>query len=142
MANPIQVISRSLIETQKFAKQMAELSAPGQVWALCGDLGSGKTTLLRMMGEALGVKTEIQSPSFVLEHIYQAKFPIYHYDFYRIQSLLQLEQLGFYENIPSESSLAWIEWADLYPQILPQHFHLLKCRILDQDTREYQYSFV
>jgi tRNA threonylcarbamoyladenosine biosynthesis protein TsaE len=138
------LLSRSLQETEIFATQVAQQIPVGSVLALVGDLGSGKTTFLQYFLQTLGVTyEEVLSPTFVIEHIYQAKnFPVHHYDFYRLKSLGEVYELGIDEVLAEKTSVVLIEWANLFPQILPAEYFLLQSTLVDENTREYCFQKV
>jgi tRNA threonylcarbamoyladenosine biosynthesis protein TsaE len=138
------LLSRSLQETKNFAAQIAQQIPVGSVLALVGDLGSGKTIFLQYFLQTLGVPNqEVLSPTFVIEHIYRAKnFPVHHYDFYRLQSLGQVYELGIDEVLAEKTSVVLIEWANLFPQILPAEYFLLQSTLVDENTREYCFQKV
>ena len=93
-----------------------------------GYLGSGKTFFVRSMGEGLGIRDNINSPSFNLLNIYRgAGIVFFHYDLYRLQEPLELEQLDFQENWslpPKEGDdtqfLHLIEWPGFALPLLPE----------------------
>lgn len=140
----IQIISKSLGDTEQFAKKLAKEIPSGSVLALSGDLGSGKTTFLQYFLTNLGVaRDEVLSPTFVIEHIYETKnFPIYHYDFYRLKSIGEVYELGIDEHLPPAKGIVVIEWANLFLQILPKEYYSLECRLVDENTREYSFKKV
>ncbi len=88
------------------------------VLAMYGELGSGKTVLAKGIGRGLEAEDEITSPSFVIMNLYSGRIPIYHFDFYRLNSILQLDDLGLDEFFYGDG-VSLIEWADRLGERLP-----------------------
>lgn len=91
----------------------AELRA-GDLVMLNGELGAGKTTLTRGLGEALGVRGAVTSPTFVLARTHPRADtagmlpPLVHVDAYRLASAVELDDL----DIDFEGSIVVVEWGD------------------------------
>lgn len=78
-----------------FGARIAARLRPGDVVALSGGLGAGKTTLARAIVAALGHRGEVPSPTFTIIESYDALDPpLVHADFYRIEALAEIEELG------------------------------------------------
>jgi tRNA threonylcarbamoyladenosine biosynthesis protein TsaE len=122
----------SPLETIKFAKRLAADLNPGTVLCLEGQLGSGKTTFIKGLAEGLGLKhpEQVKSPTFVLMHIYKAKVPLYHFDCYRLNSLEELENIGFQDFVNDSQAISCVEWAEKAGDLIPEtarhvHFEIL-----------------
>lgn len=91
---------------------------------LIGDLGAGKTTFSKIFAKELGVDSEVQSPTFTIMKIYETKDDkfkqIIHVDAYRIDSLLEAQNLKLTNYFNSPGSLSIIEWPENIKQILPE----------------------
>ncbi len=85
---------------------------------LSGDLGTGKTTLTKGLAKGLGVSEEyyITSPTYSIINEYPGSLNLYHIDLYRIEKLVDLDNIGFDEIIDQENAVVAIEW----PEILTQ----------------------
>lgn len=96
----------------------------GDVVALVGDLGAGKTHFSKgvvsgLSVNTLGVDSTVTSPTFSLVHEYlEGRIPVYHFDFYRIDSPDELVRLGWDEYLDEEGVIL-VEWADKFPELLP-----------------------
>ena len=115
-----QVITHSPEETFALARDLGHGFRGGEVVALVGTLGSGKTTFTRGLVCGLGCPyyRKVNSPTYVLEQIYEGRVPIHHYDAYRLNEADELQGLGFEEHLGSERVLV-IEWADRIEHYLP-----------------------
>lgn len=89
------------------ARLAAELRA-GDLVLLNGELGAGKTTLTRGIGQALGVRGAVTSPTFVLArtHPRAEAAPLVHVDAYRLGSAMELDDL----DIDFAGSIVVVEW--------------------------------
>ena len=89
------LISKSHEQTLYWGRLLGMLLSEGDVVALTGELGAGKTTLTQGIADGLGVGTEcyVTSPTFTIINEYRGRVPVYHLDFYRIDSPLEVKEL-------------------------------------------------
>ncbi|WP_053361398.1 tRNA (adenosine(37)-N6)-threonylcarbamoyltransferase complex ATPase subunit type 1 TsaE [Bacillus sp. FJAT-27251] len=129
---PFEFISKSEEDTQALSKRLAELLKPGDVIALEGDLGAGKTTFTKGLAEGLGIKRNVNSPTFTIIKEYQGRMPLYHMDVYRVDSS---EDLGFEEYFEGEG-VTVVEWAHLIDAQLPEQLLTLHLYHGEEGTRK------
>jgi len=124
-------------ETIEFAKQFASELKPGTVLCLEGQLGSGKTTFIKGLAEGLGMKRpeQVKSPTFVLMHIYESKIPLYHFDCYRLNSIEELENIGFEDFVNDPKAITCVEWAEKTGSLIPSHARRIHFDILSATQR-------
>ena len=101
--------------TRELGRNLAQSLSPGSVILLEVDLGSGKTTLVQGLGEGLGIKDPIVSPTFTLINEYlEGRIPLYHLDLYRLEppevEALNLE--AYWEGIEFPLGIVAIEWSE------------------------------
>jgi tRNA threonylcarbamoyladenosine biosynthesis protein TsaE len=114
-----------------FAKTKLKL---GDVVALIGDLGSGKTRFIKGICSGLGVSEHVSSPSFTIVNEYASNIgKIFHFDFYRIASPSELNEIGFDDYIYDEG-ICLIEWADRVQDLLPANRYDVLFTLGDSDT--------
>jgi tRNA threonylcarbamoyladenosine biosynthesis protein TsaE len=114
-------ISNSAEETESFGRQFAEKIKSGDVLALTGGLGSGKTQFVKGLAAGLGATTAATSPTFTLIHEYSGgRFPIYHFDFFRLEDRQSADRLGLNEYFFGDG-VAVIEWADRFTDFIPEN---------------------
>ena len=112
-------ILKDLEETRKFGIALGKILKPEDVLCLNGDLGSGKTTLTKSIGLGLDVEDYITSPTFALINEYEGRYPVYHFDTYRLEAIEEVDDLGFDEYIYGKG-VSIIEWADRIEKALPR----------------------
>lgn len=94
-----------------FGARIAACLRPGDVVALSGGLGAGKTTLARAILGALGHEGDVPSPTFTLLESYDAlRVPVVHADFYRLESVDEVRELGLDDY--REGAVLLAEWPD------------------------------
>ncbi|TGM02025.1 tRNA (adenosine(37)-N6)-threonylcarbamoyltransferase complex ATPase subunit type 1 TsaE [Leptospira jelokensis] len=104
-----------------------------------GEMGAGKTTFIREWFSRFGTKSSINSPTFSLYNIYDShKFRLVHFDLYRIQSLDELENLGF-EEIWGKEDVSAIEWWQKADSILPKE-NRIYITITSEDIENRSYT--
>lgn len=112
--------TQSAEETGAWGARLAAVLPAGAVLALEGDLGAGKTTLVRGICEGLGVADldAVASPTFTLLNEYEGQIPVAHFDFYRLDSINSLPDLG-YEDALDSGAVVIVEWAEKFPEAFP-----------------------
>lgn len=101
--------------TRSLGRFLGTLLPAGTTLLLQGDLGSGKTTLVQGLGEGLGIREAIASPTFTLINEYiDGRLPLYHVDLYRLEGAevdgLFLET--YWQGQEVEPGIVAIEWAE------------------------------
>jgi len=107
-------------------KRLGVLFQGGECLELVGDVGTGKTTLTKGIGHGLGVDDDVQSPSFTISRVYEARdgLSLYHYDFYRL-SEPGVMSYELAETLADPTIVTVIEWAETVADVLPeQHIRL------------------
>jgi tRNA threonylcarbamoyladenosine biosynthesis protein TsaE len=111
--------SRSPEETQLLGSYLGELAQEADVFLLTGELGTGKTCLAQGIGRGLNVNEYAFSPSFVILRQYHGRLPLYHIDFYRLDCIEEIADLGLEEYFYGDG-VCVVEWAEKGLQLLPQ----------------------
>lgn len=106
-------------ETFRLGESLARGARPGQVFALDGDLGVGKTVFTKGMAAGLGIRENVNSPTFTIMQIYEGgRLPLYHFDVYRIGDIEEMDEIG-YEDCFYGNGVCLVEWAGLIRELLP-----------------------
>ncbi|QMU72699.1 tRNA (adenosine(37)-N6)-threonylcarbamoyltransferase complex ATPase subunit type 1 TsaE [Streptacidiphilus sp. P02-A3a] len=99
---------------RELGRALARLLRPGDLVLLSGELGAGKTTLTRGLGEGLGVRGAVTSPTFVIARVHPplaAGPALVHVDAYRLGGGLdQMEDLDLDVSLPE--SVVVVEWGE------------------------------
>ena len=130
----LQLISHSPEQTQRLGAQLGELAQGGDVFLLSGNLGSGKTCLTQGIAWGLGVKEYAFSPSFVIVREYHGRLPLYHIDFYRLDRIEEIVDLGLDEYLYGNGVCA-VEWAEKGTAVLPQENLLVRISYISDMER-------
>ncbi|QTX05456.1 tRNA (adenosine(37)-N6)-threonylcarbamoyltransferase complex ATPase subunit type 1 TsaE [Agromyces archimandritae] len=96
-------------ETEALGRRLAAELAAGDLLVLSGPLGAGKTTLTRGIGEGLGVRGPVQSPTFVLARTHPSLVggpALVHVDAYRLADARELDDL----DLDFARSVVVVEW--------------------------------
>ena len=134
-----EVTTHSPEETAGLAERIAEKLPRGTVICLEGNLGAGKTLFVQSLAKSLGVTGEVTSPTFNLMNIYEnGVMPIAHFDLYRLEYDSELEEIGFYEYSYLPEGLVIIEWADKFPESMPEDY---LCIQIERGTAETERHF-
>lgn len=107
-------------EMKALGRELADAVKGGDIIELIGDLGSGKTTFVKGLADGLGIKDNVQSPSFTISQQYPTnkEATLVHYDFYRLSDAGVLEH-ELREYIGNPSYITVIEWGDIVKDVLP-----------------------
>ena len=105
-------------DTIDLAEKLAPSLRCGDVITLFGELGVGKTFFTKHLCKFLKVTENVSSPSYVLMNEYSGKFPIFHFDFFRLDSKDELLELGLYDIF--DKGLTIIEWPEIAENLLPK----------------------
>ncbi|MET9109429.1 tRNA (adenosine(37)-N6)-threonylcarbamoyltransferase complex ATPase subunit type 1 TsaE [Streptomyces zhihengii] len=123
-------------------RSVAKLLRPGDLVMLTGELGAGKTTLTRGLGEGLGVRGAVTSPTFVIARVHPSLTggpALVHVDAYRLGGGLdEMEDLDLDVSLPE--SVVVVEWGDgKVEDLTDDRLHVLIHRTAgdtDDDHRE------
>jgi tRNA threonylcarbamoyladenosine biosynthesis protein TsaE len=121
---------------EQLGRAAAVEALPGSVIALVGGLGAGKTHWTKGFVAGIGSPADVTSPTFGLIHEYPGgRLPVFHLDFYRLDSPEELLALGWDEYLEN-NGVVIAEWADKFPELLPECTTWLQFTITPDGTRE------
>jgi tRNA threonylcarbamoyladenosine biosynthesis protein TsaE len=141
MVPPITLVTDSAEQTREIGARLGRLLRPGDVVLLHGDLGAGKTTLTQGIAQGLGVREQIQSPTFTLvaEHegqtVEEAPIRLYHLDLYRLAGEEDLDSFGWEQYLAPVDGVAVVEWPERAGSWLPEEYLLVRLELDGADRR-------
>ena len=135
----ISVVAKNEQDTMAVAAALAKTVGKGVVFTLVGDLGAGKTHFVKGFVKGLGCQELVTSPTFTLLNVYEGgKFPVYHFDMYRLDSLEEAEELGFneYFDLNSLDGVVFVEWPSKVKGLITcQHIEIKIEKISDYERK-------
>ncbi len=109
-------------ETFRLGRIIGKNLKGGTIVCLLGELGAGKTVLAKGLGQGLGVKEEITSPTFTLIQEYcleENNLTFVHMDIYRLQYPEEAEVIGVTDYF-RDDCICLIEWPEIIYALLPE----------------------
>lgn len=132
---PFDKIVENEKETQNVASSFAENLMSGDLILLNGQLGSGKTFFVKSICSYFGIYN-VTSPSFTIVNEYSGDKKVYHFDFYRIKKVNELYDIGFEVYIDEPDAVKFIEWADLWKDVISRHYYKVDIDLIDENKRK------
>ena len=128
----------SLGDLHKVADLVLSSLEGRNVVAFFAPMGAGKTTLISAIMEQTGSEDIVTSPTFALVNQYYTaeREPVYHFDFYRINSINEAFDMGYEEYFYS-GDLCLVEWPEKVEQLLPEDTMVVRIEIVDEQTRTF-----
>lgn len=105
--------TRSAEQTRALGRALGEVLRAGDLIMLSGGLGAGKTTLTQGIGEGMGVRGRVASPTFIVARVHPSPVggpDLIHADAYRISDLEDLETLDLDSSLAD--SVTVVEWGE------------------------------
>lgn len=120
---------------QELGERFGSRLKGGEVIELIGDVGAGKTTFVKGVGRGLGIDDDVQSPSFTISRVYEARdgLRLCHYDFYRLTDA-GVMSYELAESMRESQTITIIEWADTVASVLPENRVTIRIRYMPDDT--------
>lgn len=94
---------------RELGRRLATALRPGDLVVLVGGLGVGKTTLVQGIGDGLGVRGRVLSPTFVIARVHRGgRVPLVHVDAYRLGSIAEVDDLDLDATVGEAVTV--VEW--------------------------------
>jgi len=101
-------------------------------------LGAGKTFFVKSVLNYFEIGN-VNSPTFAIVNQFEGKVKVNHFDFYRVNAINELHDIGF-EDYLDDESITFIEWANLAQEILPHKRIEVDIKIIDEYSREFSFT--
>ncbi|MDR3046355.1 MAG: tRNA (adenosine(37)-N6)-threonylcarbamoyltransferase complex ATPase subunit type 1 TsaE [Bacteroidales bacterium] len=100
-------------ELPALAKEIISTFPEQRIFAFYGEMGAGKTTLIKELCKVLQVTDQTSSPTFAIinEYFTADDSMVYHFDFYRIESKKEIEEIGITDYLES-GNYCFVEWPE------------------------------
>lgn len=112
---------QNISDIEDASKEFLRQTQGVTVYAFYGSMGAGKTTFISALCSVLGVADEVASPTFTIVNEYRTAdgMPVFHFDFYRIERLSEVLDIG-YEEYLDGGGICLIEWPEKIEALLPE----------------------
>jgi len=112
--------SNSDQDTMELGRRLGGMLPSGAFIALQGELGGGKTCFTRGVVQSVSPDSSrlVASPTFAIMNEYPGAVPVYHFDFYRLNSEYEIIELGF-EDYFAGNGICIAEWSERLGSLLP-----------------------
>ena len=128
----------SLSDLPRVADEVIEALDGRTVVLLRGGMGAGKTTLVSRIAARLGAEDTVTSPTFALVNQYEGtECRIYHFDFYRIDRIEEVFDLGYEEYFYS-GDLCLVEWPEKIEPLIPDDAMVVRITAGDDERRIFE----
>ncbi len=134
----IKVYSNNLKDTTNIAHIISKYVYKGMVITLNGDLGAGKTTFTKAFGKEIGIKEEINSPTFnILKCYMNNEISLYHIDAYRLEDVNPDNLNIGLEEVIEGDGVCLIEWSIYIKDFIPSSSLNIEIKDLGDSKREF-----
>jgi tRNA threonylcarbamoyladenosine biosynthesis protein TsaE len=137
----IEIVTESPESTESIGERLAALLKQGDIVGLSGELGAGKTVMVKGICKGLRYDGIVTSPTYSLINVYPGHPEIYHFDFYRLETLADLTDLGYEEYFYSERGISLVEWADRVPEAMFDAVVSIEMEIMSERSRRIRLIF-
>ncbi len=142
MSLKLDIVSHSEKQTLALATRLAPYLRRPDVVVLSGELGSGKTLFVHGLASALEIDEQlIHSPSFTMVNEYPSRYPLFHFDLYRLTDPSELYELGWDDYLQREG-LVVVEWGEKAGDLIPDVYYRICFTIVGEHRRRISVSLV
>lgn len=137
------MVVKKLEDLPQVVKTILDALPDEKIFALAGKMGAGKTTLIKAFCDEIDVIEVVASPTFSLVNEYtdQNGNSVFHFDFYRIEKIEEVYDIGYEEYFYS-GSYCFIEWPELIMDLMPESFVSVNIEVTDNEERIISYQLI
>ena len=120
----------------KYAADYLDKNIQTSIICFNGPMGAGKTTLISALCNKWNVKDQVSSPTFSIVNEYETynKGFLFHFDFYRLNSIEEALDIGVEEYLDS-GNICLIEWGERIKSLLPDNVYTIEVALNKNDFR-------
>ena len=121
MAVNKEIICQTLSDLNQAAELLLTSCPENSIFAFYGEMGVGKTTFIKEICRLIEVIDDVSSPTFSIINEYHSRdgMKVYHMDFYRIENITEVLDIGYEEYFYS-GEYCLIEWPEKIKHLLPK----------------------
>ena len=110
-----------------------------RVFCFYGEMGAGKTTFIKRICRKLGATDTTSSPTFAIvnEYLTDAGQSIYHFDFYRIEKLIDAYEIGVEDYLYS-GNYCFLEWPENVEPLIQPDFVKIRISVAADQARTFE----
>ena len=141
MTSMIRVTTHSIDGTKALATAIGEVLRGGETIELISDVGGGKTTFVKGLALGLGIDEVIQSPTFTISRLYNARdgLELHHFDFYRL-SEAGIVAAELAESLAQNNAIVAVEWGDIVHDVLPRTRLVITITSIGETDRQLSFA--
>jgi tRNA threonylcarbamoyladenosine biosynthesis protein TsaE len=124
--------------TRDLAEEFAGVVKQGQVIVLNGNLGSGKTFFIKNLLHFFSINN-VSSPSFAIVNEYNGSIIAYHFDFFRLKNVAELQDIGWQDYLNDTKAVTFIEWGDQLKNALPKKRIEILITVTNDTKRQFEF---
>jgi tRNA threonylcarbamoyladenosine biosynthesis protein TsaE len=129
--------SDNLDDTQALAEKLGRALRGREVIEFISDVGGGKTTFVKGLAKGLDIQDTVQSPTFTISRIYNARddLELHHFDFYRLNEAgIVADELA--ESLHQPNVIVAVEWGEIVHDVLPANRITIRLTSLGDTERK------
>jgi len=133
---PLRLTLPTAEDTRLAGERLARVLRAGDLLILTGDLGAGKTTFTQGLGDGLGVRGPVTSPTFVIARVHPSLRggpALVHVDAYRLGDAAELDDLDLDTDL--DTAVTVVEWGSGLAEALASDRIALRFERSEDDVR-------